>query len=336
MTGSWKRLTCGLVCLALGGGAIFAQAPPPAILEIDVVNYLSYESDVPDYSKLASDPNPTSGIAGKNFSYILNIGDIVAINGKPAKGTWVSRVIMVNLSPNPAPGQAIADITRANVQQSSWEILTADGRPVGTIFANGMGGGPAPPGAPLITTQGNQTIVGGTGAFLGVRGQQGGNANAQVIAPNVSVTEDPANRRLRKGGSNHQVLHLIPMSYPQVIANANGPLLVHASDYSPVTIAKPASGGEILTMIVGGLGPTRPGVDPGKPFPADQLYSVNSPVLVVMNGLDSEVLYAGGYPNTTNWYQVNFRVPSGVSPGMASLQVSAAWITGPDVRIAIK
>jgi len=35
-------------------------------------------------------------------------------------------------------------------------------------------------------------------------------------------------------------------------------------------------------------------------------------------------------------YQVNFRVPSDATPGLATIQLSAAWITGPEVKIAIQ
>src|SRR5258707_7307760 len=112
-----------------------------------------------------------------------------------------------------------------------------------------MGGGSAPPGAPLIAKQGNQTIGGGTGAFLGVRGYQGVVASAQSVVPTASATEDPANRRLRSGGRNHHVLYLIPMFYPEIVSDADGPLVVHAINYSPVTATNPASGGEILIMI---------------------------------------------------------------------------------------
>lgn len=62
----------------------------------------------------------------------------------------------------------------------------------------------------------------------------------------------------------------------------------------------------------------------------------NSPVEVTINGAAAEVLYAGGYPGATNEYQVNFRLPSGIMPGMATLQITAAWIGGPEVKIAVQ
>ena len=103
-----------------------------------------------------------------------------------------------------------------------------------------------------------------------------------------------------------------------------------------MTAAKPARAGEILTLFASGLGPTRPGVDPGQPFPADPLQVVNSPIQVFVNGNPADVLYAGGYPGAVDGYQVNFRVPDGATPGQASLRLASAWITGPSVSIPVR
>ena len=82
----------------------------------------------------------------------------------------------------------------------------------------------------------NLAITGGTGAFLGVRGQLG--AAPPVGARQASFTEDPANRR-RNGvaGTWRWTAHLIPMSAPQVLTTATGPAVFH-SDFSPVTAAQ--------------------------------------------------------------------------------------------------
>jgi uncharacterized protein (TIGR03437 family) len=103
-----------------------------------------------------------------------------------------------------------------------------------------------------------------------------------------------------------------------------------------VTAGKPAKAGEFLTLFASGLGPTRPGIDPGEPFTADPLQVVNSPVQVLVNGSPADVLYAGGYPGAVDGYQVNFRVPDGATAGQASLQLTSAWIGGPSVSIAVR
>ena len=99
---------------------------------------------------------------------------------------------------------------------------------------------------------------------------------------------------------------------------------------------KPAKAGEVLTLFASGLGPTRPGVDPGQPFTANPLLVVNSPVQVLVNGDPGDVLYAGGFPGAVDGYQVNFRIPGGAKPGQASLQLTSAWISGPPVSIPVQ
>ena len=128
------------------------------------------------------------------------------MNGLPVKGVAVYHFRQVILSTNPNPGQAIADVTRTGYGTEIFEILKQDGTPIGTITAQGLGVGLPPPGAPLLVTQGNRVILGGTGAFLGVRGQTGNMVTAQTVNPRAaSMAEDPANRRSTTGGRERRV-----------------------------------------------------------------------------------------------------------------------------------
>jgi uncharacterized protein (TIGR03437 family) len=111
------------------------------------------------------------------------------------------------------------------------------------------------------------------------------------------------------------VLHLIPKTLPEIAVTAAGRAVVHSSDNMLVSAAKPARAGEILTSYATGLGPTRPGVDPGNAFPLSGLQVVNSPIQILLNGRPASVLYAGGYPGAVNGYQVNFLLPDDASPG---------------------
>jgi hypothetical protein len=296
---------------------------PPTILQIDFENNVQYNQDISDLSKLATDPGVTTAAVAKNFMSNVVIADIVAVNGRPAKGIFFRERRMISLTPTPSLGQAIADVARNfSGFQTAFEILQADGNPIGTILLSGFGGGsPPPPGAPLIQTLSNLAIVGGTGAFLGALGQGG---------------EDPANRRKNGGGKQRWVLHVIPMFQPQIVTVDAGPAVTHAGDFSLVTASEPAEAGEVLSLLATGLGPTRPGVDPGQPFPSSPPATVNSPVEVTVNGKSAEVLGAIGSPAAVDGYQVNFRVPPDTEKGVASIQVSAAWIAGTPVSIAIK
>jgi uncharacterized protein (TIGR03437 family) len=126
------------------------------------------------------------------------------------------------------------------------------------------------------------------------------------------------------------------MESPEIVLSSGGPAITHSSDFSLVTASKPAAAGEILSLFVKGLGPVNPGVDPGAPFPSSPLAAVNSPVEVTVNGEAAEVLSAVGYPGAVDGYQVNFRVPPDTAKGSASIKVSAAWISGGPVNIAVQ
>src|SRR5215831_4777553 len=162
--------------------AVGQVTPPPAILEIDVENLVEYDTDISDWGKVASDPGVTHAMLPRNFDSATGIADIVAVNGQPAKGTIAFRASGFLMSAAPKAGGAVADITRVSIRTVAVEILQRDGTPVGTIMAVGMGGGLPPPGAPLAITQTNFAIVGGTGAFLGARGQIGVARNATSAA----------------------------------------------------------------------------------------------------------------------------------------------------------
>jgi uncharacterized protein (TIGR03437 family) len=311
---------------------------PGAILRIDIANYVPYTYDTFDIQKFASapvlTPTPMLPNGGRAFTFFVFIGDIVAVNGKPAKGLWTARGTTMSFEPSAVPGHSTADLTRGNIIDMYWEILQSDGTPLGTIAASGLTRGIPPPGAPLVQTGDNLHITGGTGAFLGVRGQAG---VISLGSPRqASEVEDPSFRRTIGGAQRSYVLHLLPMSVPQIVTTANGPAISHSSDFTLVTASKPAAAGEILSLFASGLGPTVPGVDPGQPLPSSPPAAVNSPVEVTVNGKSADILGAVGYPAAVDGYQVNFRVPPDTTKGAATVQVSAAWISGAPVRIMVQ
>src|SRR5215467_6761005 len=219
MTPNTKIISIAIL-LAACGGFVLGQENPSAILQIEFENNVQYNQDVFDVSKLATDPGATTAAVAKNFMSNVVIADIMTVNGQPAKGVFLRERRMISLNPSAGPGQAIADVARTfSGFQTAFEILKADGAPVGSIFLSGFGGGnPAPPGAPLMQSASNLAIVGGTGAFLGARGQGGeapvaGGSNARQ----ASMSEDPSNRRRNGGGKMRWVLHLISMEVPQIL-----------------------------------------------------------------------------------------------------------------------
>jgi len=304
----------------------FAQsAEQPLTLIIEVDNSVLYRGDVTDSTKLARDPGVTTPLPARAFQYTQAVGDIVAVNDKPVKGLWVYRTAALSPRVNPQPGQSIADYDGDGGVFCFYQILGPDGGWIGNLLDGG--GYPAS----------YHTITGGAGAFLGVTGEH---RYLETIRPQrtASVTEDPANRRTNGGGRWRTIFYLWPKYRPSVDVTSGGPAVYHAADFSPVTTSRPARAGEVLIVAARNLGPTRPDLlPPGtRPFKADPLEAVNSPIDVTVNGKDAEVINKVGWPGTYDLYRVAFRVTAGLAPGMATIQLTAAWIPGPEVKIPVQ
>jgi len=333
MKSSFFRRTCLGAALLIG--SVPGQAQAPVVIKVEVENAVNYWTDVSDVSKLASVTNATTGVSRVAFETVAGIYDIVAVNGRPVKGTVAWNARNLNLGSTQAPGQSIADVTRNGLAQYYFEFLQPDGTSIGAIMVSSFNGGAAPPGSPVAPgAAASQAITGGTGAFLGARGQSTQGANT-VAVRQASMSEDPANRRTNGGGKTQFILQVIPEQRPQVVLTANGPAIVHASTNQLVTAADPAQAGETLVLYATGLGPAK-GVELGQPFPASPPAPVIAPVDVTVNGSSAFVFYAGGYPGAVDGYTVNFTLPSSVVSGMASLQLAAAWIPGTEVKLPIR
>jgi hypothetical protein len=311
---------------------VLGQAPP-VVLTIDIANYVEYAGDTSDISKYAKNPDITQSAGSGEFGMVTIVGDIIAVKGQPTKGLFAGQTRVLRTTTTPTPARAIADLARIAIREQIFEILQADGRPIGTIVAVGFSGGPPPPGAPSAQRGGNWAIVGGTGAFLGARGEMGGTAKRSG-GRLASITEDPANRRINGGGTFQFVLHVIPMSRPEIVTVGSGPAVFHA-DSSPVTAAKPARPREVLCAKATGLGSTGPGVDPGEPFPLNPVQAINSRVDVMVNHQSAEVIQAAGWPGLVDTYRLDFRIPEEIARGSAVIELTSAWITGHPVKIPI-
>src|SRR6266567_573370 len=135
---------------------VMAQtAQEPVVLTIDVENYVAYRVDVLDPTKVAKETNPTTGTVAA-FLESIQVGDIVAVNGKPAKGLYQNVGTIMPFRANPTAGQPIADLNSTGFFRCSWEILGVDGAYIGTLVDGGAGSAHA--------------LIGGVGAFAGITG----------------------------------------------------------------------------------------------------------------------------------------------------------------------
>lgn len=303
------------------------------ILRVDIENWVAYGYDVTDPSALAKTAGPVAAAAPANFGNFVHFADITAVNGSPAKGTLVLRTQVIQLTPTANPGQAMGDVVRGQHAEFSFEFLQPDGDQIGSIFAVGLSGGAPAPGSPAGATAGNNTIVGGTGIFVGARGTVN---QGQVTSRVASQTEDPSMRRTNGGGKGQFLLQIVPMVKPEVLVSPMGwPGVFHA-DWTPVDKASPVRPGETLMVYASGLGPTRPVMGPEEVFPSDPLAAITSPVEVIVDGRPSPSIIAVGVPGTTETYRIDFRIPDNTASGVVPIRIRVAWIDGTLIQIPIQ
>jgi hypothetical protein len=125
-------------------------------VEIEVDNVVAYSDDLADTSKMATSPAvaPWPFGLGRTFKFTVALGDIVTINGKPAKGTLVTRQLMIMFTPNYTPGRAMADFAGGGFTDVNLVIMQPDGTMAGTITSTGICGMTPPPGASTKGTGG--------------------------------------------------------------------------------------------------------------------------------------------------------------------------------------
>lgn len=308
------------LCLLLANGMEAQETP--VTLQVDLENQVRYAEDVTDRSQIARSPVPVPTTPALNFNRGIVISDIIAVNGSPAKGAAVNLVNDVRLSPNAAPGAAISDVVLPAFSFATFQFLKPNGDLIGSISCMGAAG---PTG---------MTIVGGTGAFVGVKGTviaTGGGTPLRI----TSQAEDPSMRRMNGGGRGSTLIQIFPMFRPEVLTGANGPVIIH-SDYTAISSDKPARPGEVLILYAIGLGPTTPSVNPGDTFPGPPFAVVTSPVEVLVNGKPSPAINQIGLPGTSDIYHVAFRVPDDTTAGIARVQISSAWVKGSAVAIPVR
>ena len=298
-----------------------AQMPLPANILVETTNEVIYVNDVATYSATAATPTVQTTITpARQFAVFMEIGDIVSVNGQPAKGYRVIWGRSLYLRTSPAAGQSPADVDRTNILQEYYEILQPDGTVVGTIVGSGVGGGIPQPGAPSIP---EVVYTGGTGAYSGIRGRS---ADSVALSPLrfASASEDPAARRTLGGGHATRVLQLNPESHMHLVS------VMHA-DLSMVTEANPAHAGESLVAIASGLGGTLPalvrGASPASPWPVSMAVN-DEPAPVTAQ--------VSGWAGLADVFRIDFTLPNDLQAGSAAVVMSAAYLPLPALKISVK
>lgn len=234
------------------------------------------------------------------------IADVVSVNGKPARGTYVSHGLSLSTTNT--------DLGRNHAHYFVLSMQTPERVQIGDLFGTFLSSGGAAPGAP--PGAGNWAVYGGSGAYLGIRGQ-GSNAGGS----NYHITlmkEDTAARRTNSGGQLKLDFFLSGIDVPEIQTASH-------EDGSPVTNSNPARAGETLMLQVKANWPTRPPRQPGATFASDPLQRIAVPLEATVNDLPAEVINAVAWPGTHDRYRVDVRLPAPGNPE-ATLNLLAGYI----------
>lgn len=128
--------------------------------------------------------------------------------------------------------------------------------------------------------------------------------------------------------SSNTVTSFVGLTAPGVFTKPEGGIGYAAAlhpDYSLVTSAHPAQAGETVSIFVTGLGAVSPAVADGAPGPASTFSLTTNSITVLIGNQKAVTSFVGLAPGLVGLYQINAKVPSGVTPGDASVDVA-----GPD------
>lgn len=120
--------------------------------------------------------------------------------------------------------------------------------------------------------------------------------------------------------------------------NAEGQgAITHANSRDLVDASRPAAAGDVITIYTTGLGATSPAVATGVATPTDRLYPVRVQPTVTIDGRNAEVLFAGLAPTFVGLYQLNVRVPQGVTAGSSvPVIITQEGVASNTARIAVR
>lgn len=96
-------------------------------------------------------------------------------------------------------------------------------------------------------------------------------------------------------------------------------------DFSLVTTQNPARIGETIAVYLTGLGAVDPAIANGAAGPVNPLAKTTENLDVHIGNRTAKIVYSGLAPQLRGLYQLNFEVPTGVSPGNQYLEIG-----GPD------
>jgi uncharacterized protein (TIGR03437 family) len=187
---------------------------------------------------------------------------------------------------------------------------------------------------PLPTALGNTSVL-VNGAAVPLNFVSPGQINVQIP---FNTPVGTANLQINRGNLSSAVQLLGIATYSPGIfpgVAANGGTVFH-SNFSYVTAAAPAKAGEILIVYATGLGPVDAAIGPGQPAPSATLVNTLQNPVVTMGTANAALSFSGLAPNLVAVYQVNFQVPTNMTPGNYNLTFTSGGVVSNAVVVPVQ
>jgi uncharacterized protein (TIGR03437 family) len=113
-------------------------------------------------------------------------------------------------------------------------------------------------------------------------------------------------------------------------------VVVHNSDFTLATPAKPLAAGEYAFVYATGLGRAANEPATGAAADAAPLPQLAGDVRLTLGGQPCEIEYVGLAPGFVGVYQVNFRVPAGAASGAQDLGIAESGTASPAVKADVR
>jgi uncharacterized protein (TIGR03437 family) len=125
-----------------------------------------------------------------------------------------------------------------------------------------------------------------------------------------------------EGVSSAPLLVTVSSASPGISIDGSHHVIMNQNS-SPNSASQPASSGSVLTVYLTGLGAVVPALGSGQPAPGNPPSAVVLPVTAQLGGQSADVLFSGPAPGMAGIYQVNVRVPTGLTAGSSPLVITA-------------
>lgn len=364
----WGRLGWWICCLLLGAVSAGGQCIPQRLFAV-------FSAPAANFSAVTGFPVAVSvvvvddcGAAVSNAAVVASFsnGDPALLLGNQGSGRYGGNWVPLNAASQVliTARATLPPLAQGSVTVQGQVTSSASGTP--TIFSGGIvnsatfarGGGLAPGGivsvfgrnmakglnfatsVPLPTTLGGATVsVGGVDAplFFASDGQinaqlpfellASASARPQVVVKNAAAVSAPEAITITIAQPGIFTLNQAG-SGQGAILNPQGRL---------VDGSAPAAAGDVVVVYCTGLGAVSPAVKSGQLAPSFPLSVIVTPLNVAVGGRPAEVLFAGLSPGFVGLYQVNVRIPAGVSPGTAvELVIQQGGATSNKPTLAIR